>query len=248
MQGGGLIDARVSVVMPAYNAAGTIAEVVERIPEDLWNAVAHLWIVDDGSTDATLDAAEKLRGSNVKIGVIHFGFNRGYGKAVREGLFRCKDDDCDYAVCLHADGQYPPEAVPRFIDEMRSRGTDLLQGSRIASGTALSGGMPVYKYVANRILTFFENIVFGLSMTDYHSGMLLYGRKSLEAVLSARLSTSFDFDIEVIALCRARGLSIAELPIPTRYAGEISYLNPLTYGLRVLGVMAKYMAGRYTTV
>jgi len=108
--------------------------------------------------------------------------------------------------------------------------------------------MPVYKYVANRILTFFENIVFGLSMTDYHSGMLLYGRKSLEAVLSARLSTSFDFDIEVIALCRARGLSIAELPIPTRYAGEISYLNPLTYGLRVLGVMAKYMAGRYTTV
>jgi hypothetical protein len=123
-----------------------------------------------------------------------------------------------------------------------------MQGSRIASGTALSGGMPAYKYVANRILTFFENIVFGLSMTDYHSGMLFYSRKALDTLPFERLSASFDFDLEVIALARARGLAISEMPIPTRYAKEQSYLNPVSYGVRVLGVMVKFLAGRYTTL
>jgi hypothetical protein len=149
---------------------------------------------------------------------------------------------------LHADGQYPPEPVKRFIDDMTARHIDILQGSRIGSGTALSGGMPLYKYVANRILTFFENIVFGLSLTDYHSGMLLYSRKALDTLPFDRLSASFDFDLEVIALGRARGLAIEERQIPTRYAGEISHVNVVTYGLRVLRVMACYAAGRYRTL
>ena len=245
MQGGCLIDKTVSIFMPAYNAARHLENVISRIPRELWEIIRYVWIVDDGSRDATGQVVQRLCSANAKIRSARFGFNRGYGKAVREGLARCQQDKCDFAVCLHADGQYPPEAVLGFVEAMAALGIDLLQGSRIASGTALSGGMPLYKYVANRVLTFFENIVFGLSMTDYHSGMLLYSRKALDTLPFDRLSASFDFDLEVIARCRAQGLAIAERPIPTRYAGETSHLNPVTYGLRVLAVLAKYLAGRY---
>jgi glycosyltransferase involved in cell wall biosynthesis len=233
------------VFIPAYNAAQHLPTVIERFPAELWPAIEHVWIVDDGSSDQTAACADRLANDNEKIKAIHFSWNRGYGKTVREGLFCCKQDKCDFAVCLHADGQYPPESIPRFVHEMVMRNIDILQGSRIASGTALSGGMPVYKYAANRILTFFENIVFDLSMTDYHSGMLVYGRKALDSLPFTALSSSFDFDLEVIALARARGMTVAELPIPTRYAGEISHVNVVSYGLRVVRVMARYLAGRY---
>jgi glycosyltransferase involved in cell wall biosynthesis len=234
--------------MPAFNAAHHLEGVIARIPPELWQHIVHVWIVNDGSHDCTLAVIEQLCESNPKIKLVHFAWNRGYGRAVREGISRCKDDECDVAVCLHADGQYPPEAVSAMVDKMAADHADILQGSRIASGTAISGGMPVYKYVANRILTFFENIVFGLSLSDYHSGMLLYGRKALDTLPFERLSASFDFDLEVIALGCARGLVVSEMPIPTRYAKEQSYLNPVSYGIRVLGVMANYLAGRYKTL
>ena len=105
--------------------------------------------------------------------------------------------------------------------------------------------MPVYKYIAGRILTALENTVFGLGLTDYHSGYLCYSRRAMLAVPFDRLSDSFDFDLEVIACARARGMGVAEIPIPTRYAGEKSNLNPITYGLRVLRVLARYLAGGY---
>ncbi len=231
--------------IPAFNAARHLESVLERFPEELWPAIRHVWIINDGSRDDTGACVERLANGNPKIKAVNFAWNRGYGKAVREGLARCKEDKCDFAVCIHADGQYPPEAILRFVEEMVRHNIDILQGSRIASGTALSGGMPLYKYSANRILTFFENITFGLSLTDYHSGMLLYGRRALDTLAFDRLSGSFDFDIEVIALARSRGLSIAELPIPTRYAGEISHVNVISYGLRVVLVMARFALGRY---
>ena len=158
---------------------------------------------------------------------------------------KCKESACDFVVCLHADGQYPPESIPESIDDMVRNGIDILQGSRIASGTALSGGMPFYKYIAGKILTFFENIVFNLTMTDYHSGFLVYSRKALDTLPFHWLSRSFDFDLEVIASARSSGLRIAEIPIQTRYADERSYLKPMTYGLRVLRVMVKYSMGMY---
>jgi glycosyltransferase involved in cell wall biosynthesis len=233
------------VFIPAFNAAQHLPAVLSRFPDGLWPAIEHVWIINDGSGDDTGACADRLAKGNDKIKAVHVAWNRGYGKTVREGLCRCKQDNCDFAVCLHADGQYPPEVIPRFVQEMATGGIDILQGSRIASGTALSGGMPVYKYAANRILTFFENIVFNLSMTDYHSGMLVYGRKALNTLPFEALSNSFAFDLEVIALARSRGLRIAELPIPTRYAGEISHVNVVSYGLRVIRVMARYLAGRY---
>jgi hypothetical protein len=148
-------------------------------------------------------------------------------------------------VCVHADEQYPPEVIGDFVKEMELQNIDILQGSRIASGTALSGGMPLYKFIAGKALTIIENWVLGLRLTDYHSGMLLYSRRALDSIKFDMLSSSFDFDIEVLATAAATSLKVAELPIPTRYASEKSYLNPLTYGLRVLRVLFRYSCGYY---
>ncbi len=239
------MDATVSVFIPAYNAASTIRSVIDRVPPRLWRQLRTLWIINDGSTDGTDGVIEALSRRNEAIHPVHWTKNRGYGAAVRQGLALCRDDGCDYAACMHADGQYPPEAVLEFTEAMAARGIDLMQGSRVASGTALSGGMPLYKYIAGRLLTVIENMTFGLRMSDYHSGFLVYGRKTLAALPFHRLSENFDFDLEVIAAARARKLAIGELPIPTRYAGEVSHLKPVNYGCRVLGVLVKYLAGYY---
>lgn len=234
-----------SIFMPAYDAGEYLESVIARVPSDVWAIVRNFWIIDDGSKDDTPRVVEALARNHPRIKTVRFPENRGYGAAAKQGLALCKDDGCDAACCLHADGQYPPEEIASFARTMVDKKYDILQGSRLASGTALSGGMPQYKYAAGNVLTFFENLVFGLGMTDYHSGFLFYSRKALETIPFERLSGSFDFDLEVIATACAQKLSVGELPIPTRYAGEISHLNPVGYGLRVLGVMAKYLAGGY---
>ncbi|MBD3242542.1 MAG: glycosyltransferase [Chitinivibrionales bacterium] len=240
-----LKKARVAVFVPAYNAARHLAATIERIPREAWDEIVSVWVIDDGSTDETARAARVLGERFEPVRLKRFENNQGYGNVVREGLALCQNDDCDIAVCLHGDGQYPPEEMPRFVQAMRTDGYDILQGSRIAGRNALAGGMPLYKYIAGRVLTGMENRVFGLHMTDYHSGYLFYSRRALAAIPFDRLSRSFDFDLEVIASARARKLRVGELPIPTRYADEVSYLNPVGYGLRVLRVMARYIAGGY---
>ena len=135
---------------------------------------------------------------------------------------------------MHADGQYSPEALPLLVDEMPARGLDVLQGSRIASGTALSGGMPIYKYAANAVLNRIENHTLGSSMTDYHSGYLLYGRRALRALPFRAFPTASISISRSSPRARARGLRVGEAPVPTHYGDEVSHLNPITYGLRVL--------------
>jgi glycosyltransferase involved in cell wall biosynthesis len=239
------LDPTVSIVMPAYNAALHIRSVIERFPPALWRRIKTVWIINDGSNDGTDAIVESLARRNEAIHPIHFPQNCGYGAVMRKGLTLCRESGCEFAASVHSDGQYPPEAVLHFVETMAARGIDLMQGSRIASGTALSGGMPLYKYVAGKLLTFLENRVFGLRMTDYHSGFLVYSRKCLETLSFEGLSNSFDWDLEMIASARARGLSISELPIPTRYADEKSHLNPVGYGIRVLRVLARYKVGGY---
>jgi hypothetical protein len=166
---------------------------------------------------------------------------------MKDGLRAAKASQPDLVACIHADGQYAPEALPELMRELSLRGLDLLQGSRIASGTALKGGMPLYKFVGNALLNRIENRTLALGLTDYHSGYLLYGRRALELPFPS-LSDSFDFDLEVLASARARGLAVGEAPVPTHYGDEVSHLNPLTYGLRVLRVMWNYRRGRYHAV
>ena len=165
--------------------------------------------------------------------------------AVRKGIELSQSVDPEFCVCLHADGQYPPEKIDEFIRFMVTNGVDLLQGSRHKAGTALRGNMPLYKYFFGKLLVFLENMIFGLRITDYHSGYLFYSRKALSKIPFEQLSSSFDFDLEVIASARARNLKIEELAIPTHYGNEKSYLNPISYGLRVLRVLFRYAVGAY---
>lgn len=240
-------DCSIGIVVPAYNAGAHLPGVIKRIPESFWKRIQALWIINDGSTDNTGRVSEQLAAQDGTIIPICFEHNRGYGEVVRKGLALCRDSGCTIAVCLHGDGQYAPEVLPQIIEKMESESIDILQGSRMASGTALAGGMPLYKFYAGRMLTALENRVFGLRLTDYHSGYLAYSRQAFERIQIDSLSKSFDFDLEVIASACSLKLSIAEIPIPARYAGEVSYLNPVTYGLRVLRVLWRYLNGRYRT-
>jgi glycosyltransferase involved in cell wall biosynthesis len=235
---------KLGVVIPAYNAARHIDSLLERVAGLVASGLSHVVVVDDGSKDDTAARVLRRAPSDFNLRLLRRPQNGGYGAAMKDGLCAAKAWAPDFVACIHADGQYAPEALPELLRQQSQRGLDLLQGSRIASGTALEGGMPLYKYVGNALLNRIENRTLALGLTDYHSGYLLYGRRALELPFES-LSNSFDFDLEVLASARARGLLVGEAPVPTHYGDEISYLNPLTYGLRVLRVMWNYRRGRY---
>lgn len=232
------------VVIPAFNAARHIEGVLGRVEQLAGLAISRVVVVNDGSTDATRERVLGARFSRSPLELVDRAANGGYGAAMKDGLSAAARAGAELVACVHADGQYSPEALPRLVAALRERRLDLLQGSRILPGTARSGGMPLYKIAANAVLNRIENRTLGLRLTDYHSGYLLYGRRALELPFEA-LSDSFDFDLEVIACARARGLSVGEEPIPTHYGDEVSHLQPLTYGLRVLRVMWRYRRGHY---
>jgi glycosyltransferase involved in cell wall biosynthesis len=233
------------VVIPAYDAGKQVARVIERVLAAPLPDLDRVIVVNDGSHDDTARIVERLPRARCPVDLVDRRENGGYGAAMKDGLLRAGETDPDFVACVHADGQYSPEALPALVEAMRVRRLDLLQGSRVASGTALTGGMPLYKFVANAALNVLENRTLGLSMTDYHSGYLLYGRRVRERVPFARLSDSFDFDLEVIASARARGLAVAEEPVPTHYGDELSHLSPIPYGLRVLRVLWRFRRGHY---
>jgi glycosyltransferase involved in cell wall biosynthesis len=234
-----------TIFIPAYLAEHTLEAVIERIPKELWDSICAVLVINDGSPDDTSGVVRRIAQRYPKVALHEQTVNQGYGSAVRRGLKLALETPAQYVVCLHADGQYPPEKLPEFLPYMAAHGVDVLQGSRHKLGTARAGGMPRYKVVAGRILTWLENRTFDLAMTDYHSGFMLYSRRAVEQIPFDRLSHYFDFDLEVIASARARGLRVDELGIQAHYGDEESHLNPILYGLRCLRVMLRYKLGRY---
>jgi len=236
---------RVFVVMPAYNAARTVAGVFARIAPEMSRLISRYVVVDDGSQDNTAAILERLAGTMPSLEILRHPDNRGYGAAEKTLLRHAVAAGADVTILLHADGQYAPEKIPEMLAPFAAGEADLVQGSRMLGGGALRGGMPLYKYLANRTLTALENRAFGLRLAEYHSGYLAYSRRFLEAVPFERLSDSFDFDLEMIVLARIGGFGIREVAIPTRYADEVSHLNPVRYGLDVLRVVKRYRQGHY---
>jgi glycosyltransferase involved in cell wall biosynthesis len=234
----------VTIVIPAYNAGRHIAGVLQRIAQLPACELERVIVVNDGSSDDTSARVRSAGFARCPLRLLERPSNGGYGAAMKDGLSAARQGRAKVVACVHADGQYSPEALPSLLQGLEKRALDLLQGSRIASGTARSGGMPLYKRAANVLLNRLENRTLGLAMTDYHSGYLVYGRRALELPFEA-LSNSFDFDLEVIACAKARGLAVGEEPVPTHYGDEVSHLNPVTYGLRVLRVLWNYQRGRY---
>lgn len=222
------------IFIPAYNVSQTLADVLGRIPSAVIEC-AEVLVIDDGSKDDTRGAYENFVGE-AHLEYMRFEFNRGYGAVVKKGISEGLRSGAKYIACLHGDGQYPAEQLGEFFAYLeREPELALVQGSRHAiAGGAKAGNMPLYKRLGGAFLTALENIAFRQKLTDRHSGFIVYNAEFLKTLDLAKLSPSFDIDLEIISIADARGYHLAELPIPTRYAGEKSNLNVVTYGLRVL--------------
>lgn len=231
--------------MPAYNAGATIEKVFARVPAAAAQRVRSYIVVNDGSKDDTAAALARLRERIPNLVVLTHTVNKGYGEAEKTLLRYALKENADIGIVLHSDGQYSPEKIPDLLAPFDSNTADLVQGSRMLDGGALRGGMPLYKFLANKMLTAVENRAFGMHLAEYHSGYMLYSRKALETIPFEKLSHSFDFDLEMIVLAKIKGLRIAEIAIPTIYAGEKSHLNPVKYGLDVLSIVRAYRRGKY---
>jgi glycosyltransferase involved in cell wall biosynthesis len=230
---------KVVVVMPAYNAGRTLRLTYEELPKDTVNLVI---LVDDGSTDATLDVARQL-GLEIFVHNRNYGYGANqktcYAEALRAGA--------DIVVMVHPDYQYDPRLVPRIIEPIVEGDADVVLGSRLKSGSAMAQGMPWWKYLANRFLTGLENRVFGLSLSEYHTGYRAFRRDVLETVNFVANSDGFVFDQEIIAQVVAARFKIAEIAVPTRYfpeASSASFLASVVYGLRILAVLFWFTLNR----
>jgi glycosyltransferase involved in cell wall biosynthesis len=202
-------------------------------------------VVNDGSTDDTDQAVERLRRTLPGLVALRHPENRGYGAAEKTLLDYAVTEGAGAVVLLHADGQYSPEKIPELLEPFDRDEADIVQGSRMVGRGALRGGMPVYKFVANKALTTLANRAFGMRLSEYYSGYMAYHRRALATIPYGKLGDSFHFDLEMLVMARVKGLRIRQVPIPTIYADEESHLNPIKYGLDVLQVIAGYRAGRY---
>ena len=222
--------ARVAVVMPALNAARTIASQVEAIPRD-W--VDEVIVVDDASTDETLEIARRL-----DVTVIWHPHNVGYGGNQKTCYLHALQGEADVVVMLHPDGQYEPSLIPKLIAPIVEGRADLVLGTRMAEpGAARAAGMPLYKIVANRFLTAIENRVMRTRLTDLHTGYRAYSRDLLLRIPFLRNSLDFSFDSEVLMQASHMGFEIAEVPARTRYfrdASSITFGPASVYGVKTL--------------
>lgn len=224
------------VVMPAYNAAKTIARTVLDIPA---GSVDRIILVDDCSSDDTVRVAEALG-----LQVIRHAVNTGYGGNQKTCYRAALDAGADIVVMIHPDYQYDSRLVPYLTGLLRDDVCDVVCGNRIRTRReALAGGMPLYKYLANRFLTVTENLLMGQNLGEWHSGMRAYTRRVLETVPWERNSDDFVFDCQFLVQAAALGFRLGDIPVPARYFEEASSINfrrSLRYGTLSLGVIAQY--------
>jgi glycosyltransferase involved in cell wall biosynthesis len=234
------IDAKVIVVMPAWNAARTLEDTYSAIPRD-W--VDEVILVDDGSSDDTIDVARSL-----PLHTIWHPHNVGYGGNQKTCYLEALQRDANVVVMLHPDGQYEPSLIPKLVEPIVRGEGDMVLGSRLAEpGAALAGGMPRYKYAANRFLTAIENRVLGTGLSEMHTGYRAYSRELLVTVPFLRNALDFSFDSEMIMQAAYFGFRIVEVPTRSRYFEEASSvsLGPAAiYGIKTLFVALRLVLHR----
>jgi glycosyltransferase involved in cell wall biosynthesis len=223
------------VVMPAYNAEKTLRQTFSELPHEYVDEVI---LVDDASRDRTALVAQELG-----ITTILHSENKGYGANQKTCYREALRLDADIVVMVHPDYQYSPKLVTAMASMITSGHYDVVLASRILGGKARKGGMPLYKYVANRFLTFFENVMLGVKLSEYHSGYRAFSRAVLESLPLKENSDDFIFDNEMIAQVVFSGYEIGEISCPTRYfedASSINFSRAVTYGLGVLSTSIKF--------
>ncbi len=225
---------RIAVVMPAYNAERTLQATVRELPDTVDERI----LVDDCSDDGTVAAARALG-----LTVLVHDRNRGYGANQKTCYAKALSTGADVVVMIHPDYQYSPLLVTAIASMVAYGVYDLVLGSRILGGHALEGGMPVYKYLANRALTTFQNLVLGANLSEYHTGFRAYSKSLLEALPLAANSDDFLFDNQLVVQALRSGARIGEISCPTKYFPEASSINlkrSLTYGLGVVRTTLRY--------
>ena len=230
---------KVIVVMPAYNAAETLEKTYNDLPQEI---VDEIILVDDVSQDETVEIARRL---GLRV-VIHIQ-NTGYGGNQKTCYLEALKDGADIVVMLHPDYQYDSRLVPELIRPIQEGRADLVLGSRLLSGEALGGGMPLYKYISNRFLTLAENLAFRKHLSEYHTGFRAYSRRFLETIPFLLNSDRFVFDSQVLAQAVAFGFEITEIAVPTRYfeeASSVGLKDGLIYGVQTLWVVLKYLLNK----
>jgi glycosyltransferase involved in cell wall biosynthesis len=228
------------VVMPAYNAAATLARTLADIPP---GSVDDVLVVDDASRDDTVAIARGLG-----LRVVTHARNRGYGANQKTCYAAALDSDAEVVVMIHPDYQYDSRVVPHLVGFLQLGICDVVVGSRIRTRReALDGGMPPWKYVANRILTMVENSVLGQNLGDFHSGLRAYRRTVLETVPFRRNSDDFVFDTQFLVQCVHFGFKLGDVPVPVRYfneASSIDFRRSVRYGLGTLLTLGQFVAHR----
>jgi glycosyltransferase involved in cell wall biosynthesis len=222
---------KIVVVMPAYNAARTIERTYREIPLDLVDEVI---VTDDASADETVAVARQLG-----LRTLVHPTNRGYGGNQKTCYTEALRLGADVTIMLHPDYQYTPKLLPAMIGLITDGPFDVVLGSRVLGGRALAGGMPAYKYVANRALTALENLLLGAKLSEYHTGYRAFSRAVLESLPLLENSDDFVFDNQMLAQIHLAGFEIGEVSCPTAYFEEASSINfrrSVRYGLGVLGV------------
>lgn len=230
-----LLDKKIAVLLPAYNAARTLERTYREIPEQI---VDYVLLVDDASGDETVEIARRLGVRSL----VHEA-NRGYGANQKTCFREALTLDAEVFVLLHADYQYTPRLIPAIAAMIVGGPYELVLGSRILGGKALAGGMPLYKYAANRVLTLVENWMTLAKLSEYHTGFRAFSRKLLETVPFESNSDDFVFDNQIILQALYFGFQIGEISCPARYfpeASSINFARSVRYGFGVLAAGAQY--------
>ncbi len=237
---------RLGVFVISYNAELLIQETLRRIPEDIWREVEVVYVVDDCSQDETTRKAMDYPNPDGKLVVFRNRVNRRYGGNQKFGYQYAIDRGLDAVIMLHGDGQYAPEMLPDLFRPLVEGNADVVIGSRmIHRRDALKGGMPKYKFVANIALTWIENLLSGLSMSEFHSGYRGYSTRFLKRVPLWENSDEWHFDTHILFQARQADAHIHELPIPTRYADEVCHVNGISYGLNCIRSALLYRLHRW---
>ncbi len=234
---------KIGVLVVAFNAESTLQATLDRIPQELRAKIDEILICDDASQDRTVDAGLAWREANgaIPTTVIRHVSNLGYGGNQKAGYQLAIEHGLDLVVLLHGDGQYAPESMADLLAPLERGEADAVFGSRMLNpGSARAGGMPLYKYLGNRVLTTFENRLLNSTLSEFHSGYRAYRVSALAELPIANNTDDFDFDTQIIIQLLDAGKRIVEVPIPTYYGDEICYVNGMKYARDVARDVLQY--------
>jgi len=223
---------RIGIFVVAYNAESTLEKVLQRIPADVYSKIEEVFVFDDASSDRTYETGRSLMQEPWahKLKIFRNPVNLMYGGNQRKGYQYAIGRGLDIVVLLHGDGQYAPEVMQELLTPLEDGSADMVMGSRMMiPGAALRGNMPMYKYVGNKVLTWLENTLAGLRLTEFHSGYRAYSVAALKQIPLDSMTWNWHFDTQIILEFLRKGFHIKEVPIPTYYGDEICHVNGIPY-------------------